>query len=329
MLKTRFSLPNISIVFNGGGSRGPFQFGVYLALTKYHLNKNIVATSGASIGSFSEVFFHLNDPIKILNIWRQVNNDLVRGELNHSNLITSVAKVLLSKKGNGYYSTENIRAFLENLNVEPLLKNTYPTYVSLAKCIKNKRHETTSYETEYIKINDLNSHEIINYLLATSAIPFVFDEVKINDSFYVDPMKADNEPVTPLLNHDTDFILIVPLNDSHYSKAYPKDFPYNIIDFAYPPLLKEKKLKMLDFSVKNQDKYISMGYQVADLLLGKIKQDKQLHHLSKKEKKLPKTYYSLSYYNIEDISFKQMEISDIFADINKNMSKKEQIQYEA
>ena len=82
---------------------------------------------------------------------------------------------------------------------------------------------------------------------------------------------------------------------------------------------------MLDFDVEKIDEYISLGYQTADLLLKCIKDKKELHMLTSKQKKNCKQYYSLKTFNIQDINFDIIPLKDIIKDVNKHLSSKEQI----
>lgn len=320
----KYRKPKIGLVLNGGGARGPFQFGVYLALIKYGLNKQIIATSGASIGAFSSAFFLTDDPYLIYQTWLKIDNQLIKSNKTSNNIFSILSNTLI-KQNKGYYSRENLEKFINDMvNLEDLLKKARPTYVSLAECIK-ENDKVIGYKAKYVKLNNLSQHEIVQYLLATSAIPLVFDPVTINGTTYVDPMKADNEPYKPILNYDYDFLFIVPLNNSHLNKFYPKDFSKPIVDFSCPQLFKMKTLNMLDFNVEKTDEYISLGYQTADLLLKCIKDKGDLHMLTNKQKKNCKQYYSLKTFNIQDINFDIIPLKDIIKDINNHLSKKEHI----
>lgn len=326
MMFEDFFKPRISIVFNGGGARGPFQFGVYLAMIKYGLNKKIIATSGASIGAFSEVFLQLKDPVKILQTWNKIDNNLVKANKSDTSIFKILKDTLITKT-QGYYSRDKlINDFLSKIDFSSLVKNTYPMYISLAECVFSSKNKVEKYLPKYVKINDLDSKTILNYLLATSSIPYVFDPVTIDNKTYVDPMKADNEPFTPLLEYNVDYLFIIPLNSSHLEKVYPSSFKFNIVDFSYPPLFKMKTLNMLDFTKESQEQYISMGYQTACLIFKLMKEEGLLKRKFKKDANAKKIY-SLKYYNIENIEFSFMNIEKIFMDINKSLTKKERINY--
>ena len=320
----KYRKPTIGLVLNGGGARGPFQFGVYLGLIKYGLHKQIKATSGASIGAFSSVFFLTKDPYLIYQTWLKIDNQLIKSNKTSNNIFSILTNTII-KQNKGYYSRENLADFINNMiNLETLLKDNIPTYVSLAECVK-ENDRVINYKPKYVKLNNLTQNEIVQYLLATSAIPMVFDPVTINGVTYVDPMKADNEPYKPIIDNDFDFLFIVPLNNSHLDKFYPKDFCKPIVDFSCPQLFKMKTLNMLDFDVEKIDEYISLGYQTADLLLKCIKDKKELHMLTSKQKKNCKQYYSLKTFNIQDINFDIIPLKDIIKDVNKHLSSKEQI----
>lgn len=327
MLFSKYRRPKIAMVLNGGGALGPFQIGVYFAMMKYNLENKIVATSSASVGAFSALLYLLKDPVKMVKLWSLIDNETIKSkkDIGKINLFKTT---FLSKTG-GLYSRDGlIKIIKENLNLESLLQNTRPTYISLAKVIKDEKGKVASYEPYYKLINGLNNEEILSYILATSAIPLVFDPVEINNDVFVDPMKADNEPYKPLMDYDFDMLFIVPLNASHLNKVYPRNFSKTIVDFTCPELFKQRTMSMLDFTKENQSKYLSLGYQTADLLFSLMESKKKLHALSKKEKNGLQEYYSLAKFNISDISFDIISLKEIINDVNKRRSKKGRINYE-
>ncbi|MCI2068076.1 MAG: patatin-like phospholipase family protein [Bacilli bacterium] len=316
MLFPKHHLPSVGLVLDGGGARGPYQIGVYMAMEKYGLTEHIIGTSGSSIGAFMSVLFLYKDPEKMISFWQKADNATVKKGKEHK--LSALASVLFKKEG--YYSREGLVDLVNaNINLAELVNSSsYPLYVSLAKEIKDAKGKVVSYLPEYLSLKGKSSEDIMTLLLATSAIPLVFDPVSYKQETYVDPMKADNEPYKPLLHLDPDMLFILPLNDSHLNKSYPKDFLYPIVDFSSPRLFSLPKLNMIDFKKENADIYISEGYQVGKLLLHSIYVKGELHALSKKQKKERyKPYYSLSKLGIDNIEFATMDVKEILNDIKK------------
>lgn len=316
MLFPKHHLPSVGLVLNGGGARGPYQIGVYMAMEKFGLNDHIIGTSGSSIGAFMSVLFLYKDPEKMISFWSKADNATVKKEKEHK--LSALASALFKKEG--YYSRDGLVDLINsNIDLSALVNSApYPLYVSLAKEIKDLKGKVVSYQPEYLSLKGRSSKDILALLLATSAIPVVFDPVSFQGATYVDPMRADNEPYKPLLHLNMDMLFILPLNDSHLNKSYPKDFLYPIVDFASPKLFSLPKMNMIDFKQENANIYISEGYQVGKLLLHSLYSKGELHALTKKQKKERyKPYYSLSKLGIDNIEFATMDIKEILEDIKK------------
>jgi NTE family protein len=303
--------PKLGLVLNGGGARGPYQLGVYLAMEKFGLDKMIVGTSGASVGSFMSVLFLYQDPEKILKTWSMINNPVIKKD--KGNKVAALANTVFKKQG--FYSRDGLTNLVNStMDLHAMCRDSaYPLFVSLAE-----KQADDTYKPRYIKLNGLPSKDILTILLATSAIPYVFDPVEYEGKIYVDPMKADNEPYKPLLDLNMDMLFILPVNDSHLNKSYPKDFKYDIVDFASPRMMVLPKLNMIDFSQENTDMYVSEGYQVGKLLLHYLYSQKLLHAMTKpKRNSKEKAYYSLHTLNIDNIEFATMSFKDILEDVKK------------
>lgn len=313
--KKEQDLPDIGLVLDGGGARGPFQIGVDFALFKFGLHGHIRGIAGASVGGFMALLHTMDDPLKAYALWSQVDNQIILPFKKEK--LKSVKNALLEKQG--VFSRDGLVDVLNSsVDLGYLMRNAkYPVYLSLAEEVKDEKGKTVSYKAEYKKINGLPSQDILTLLLATSAIPYAFDPVGFEGHTYVDPMKADNEPFAPLLKNvkGLDMLFIEPLNSSHYRHTYESvDVP--IVDFALPELMEEKKVNMLDFNPENSLNYVSLGYQTARLLLTLLKENgllKKCADPAQKERK----YYSLKTFGINAVTFDKMDIESIAKDALK------------
>lgn len=308
-------LPTIGLVLDGGGARGPYQIGVILAMRKYGLDKQVSCLSAASIGAFDSALFFYEDPQKMMDFWKKANNDVVLSQ--RENKVTALASAIVKK--DGIYTREGIKDLIRsNIDLRNHFLNTPPVFFSLAQEVKDEKGKTIDYKKKYIQINGLPSEDILTLMLATSAIPYVFDPVEYKGQTYVDPMKADNEPVAPLLKLNPDYIFIVPLNNSHYNHVYDKDFSKPIIDFASPMMMELPKMNMIDFSDDMKEKYISEGYQVGKMLIEYILRKKFLAYPTQEDRqKRPQPYYSLHNMGIISLEFAKMEMKDIIEDVKR------------
>jgi NTE family protein len=309
--------PSIGLVLDGGGARGPYQIGVMLAMRKYGLTDKVKGLSCASIGAFDGILFLFDDGKKMVDFWERIDNDIVLTKKD--NKVSALISSLTKKEG--YYSRDGlIKLINSTIDLRNHLLNKQDMYVSLAEEVKDEKGKTVSYNPVYIKLNGLPSEDILKLLLATSAIPMVFDPVEYKGKTYVDPMKADNEPYKPLLGLDPDMLFVVPLNNSHFKHVYNSEFPKTIVDFASPVMMELPKLNMVDFSSGMTEKYISEGYQVGKMILDYLYRNGLLVKESKEVKnKKPKPYYSLASLGIINIEFAKMKTQDILKDMEKGI----------
>lgn len=228
-------MKNIGLVFSGGGGKGAYEIGVWKALEEFNMIKNIKAVSGTSVGALNGALFVGNNYEDAARVWLDISDDKIKKmgkkELfknifteikDKTNLVSCLASkgdvleallVGFLSTRNGIYSQEGLKEIIdENLNIDAL-KSGIPFYC----CIS----DISSCDAEYIKLNDISSSEKIKkYLLASAAIPVVFDKVDIDGTTYYDGGILDNTPIKPLVeNENVDFIIAIMLeNDNSYEK---------------------------------------------------------------------------------------------------------------
>lgn len=302
---------NIGLVLSGGGARGAYQLGVMLAMEKYGLTKNVSAIAGGSIGSFSMMGFLMKDYYRAYQTFKDMNSERVLGYKR--NIINKIPIL-----GQGLFTRDNLITYLlKNYNLGNLVNTNIPLYVSAAK--ETKDFIKVNYEIEYFKINHLRNDEVLKILLASSAIPYVFDEVKINNNYYVDCMKADSEPFLPLLKENIDCLFIVPLTNSHVTAKY-KNLNIPVVDFESLELRNSPIINMLAFEPDKVDAFLNCGYYTGINLLQALTNKKE------KLKDLP-PYSSLESLGINFIPERLLTIDEIILDVKNGEIKNEKQKY--
>lgn len=296
----------IGLVLPGGGARGSYQIGVMLALKKYGLLKNVKALSGGSIGAFSMIGFLMNDLKKAYYTFKEMNSERVLG-------YKKSLKDKIPLNGKGLFSRAPLVSFLnKHFDLGAYVDTDLPLYVSLARM--EKKLVRAEYKAEYFKLNHLNHDRVVSILLATSAIPRVFDKVRIAGNYYVDCLKADNEPLTPLLSHDIDALFVIPLTSSHSIRKYSQvDIP--VVDFESLELRNSPLLNMLDFESEKVDMYLNCGYFNGLALLRTLYEK---GYIKKGELNLPKYNY-ISQKDIRIIPYKLLSIEEIIMDVERGI----------
>ncbi len=295
----------IGLVLPGGGARGSYQLGVMLAMKKFGLIKNVSALSGGSIGSFSIISFLMDDFRKAYYTFKSMNSQRVLGYKDG-------LKNKVPIRGRGLFSRAPLVSFIDKyFDLAKYVNTDIPLYVSVAKVEKHKLK--SYYSPAYFKINNLSHERVTSILLASSAIPRVFDEVKIAGNTYVDCLKADNEPFLPLLAYDLDALFVIPLTSSHDIKKYA-DVNIPVVDFESLELRNSPLLNMIGFEEEKVDLYLNCGYFNAVALLQSL--FKNAKNFKKGKFQLPR-YSSLVTENIKIVPYRILNIDEILSDVEK------------
>ncbi len=216
----------IGLVFSGGGAKGAYEIGVWKALKKLRLDKHIKVISGTSIGALNAVLFVNGDYDKAENIWKSLTLEQIAKTTNENlniKLTPFIEKLMfpqLKAAGSyiksainkyisiGSFSQETLKEFIEkNIDFKKLKSFNGTCYVSVFNNKLNK--------PEYIKLNNLPDEKIVQYLLATTAMPIIFDKVIIDGNEYYDggiPFFGANTPIAPVIKEKCDIIIAVTTN---------------------------------------------------------------------------------------------------------------------
>ena len=193
----------VGLVLGGGGGKGSYQVGVYKALKEYGLVKSIKGISGASIGSLNMLLFYNKDVETAEKVWMNLRRKDVLTTKSFKDYLKLSNFSLLSREG-------MLNIFKEHINFELIGKSKMDLYVSVSNVTENKG--------EYFSLKNKTSDEIINIVSASSAIPYVFEQVKIGNNKYVDGYLYDNLPISILKEKGYNFLYVIPLSSLHAPK---------------------------------------------------------------------------------------------------------------
>lgn len=218
----------VGLVLAGGGAKGAYETGVFKALWELDLVKYINVISGTSIGAVNALLLAMNDENTCNSSW---------SNLSYSRFIFSqektrkkkVAELLARVKNisNDQGIIEQLRggdiALLSQTGVEKFIDE----YVDMSiirnsgKIIYACAYNIDDERPEYFCLNNYSEEEIKNIILASCAIPYIFKPINFKNKRYSDgginshprlKHNADNVPITPLLNHECDLIIVVHLS---------------------------------------------------------------------------------------------------------------------
>lgn len=189
-------MTKLGLVLAGGGGKGSYEIGVWKYLREIGLDSQISVISGTSVGGLNAFLIGYGDYELAEKIWLTEVEDKILDAESQQN------------KTGAVFSREGI---LQLINDHIQFDRTLEVPKIYVTCYNTKKNHA-----EYIKINGLTDAEIKHYLLATSAIPVVFQKERINGKAYYDGGLMDNVPLRPLLAEGCTHALIVSLDNNEH-----------------------------------------------------------------------------------------------------------------
>lgn len=255
----------LGLVLGGGGGRGAYQIGVWQALEELEIAKHIKVISGTSIGALNAMLFMQGDLSKAKKAWVSLHQDeilpidkkdiILQSKMRIFNTAARINKILDLKPDllyEGEFSSEGlVRVINQYLDIEQALSSGIPCYCTGADLVlKDKK---------YFKIADYPNETIKKILLASSAIPGIYDAVDINGRLYLDGGLQDNVPITPVYKENCDIIIVVRLcpEDVIDHKRFPG---VHIIDIALEENAEVYNQGLFDFSQETINEKMEAGY---------------------------------------------------------------------
>ena len=185
----------LGLVLAGGGGKGAYQIGVWKYLREIGIDSRIAVVSGTSVGGLNGFLIANGDFDVAVQIWtKEIATEIL------DVVSTSYKKgALFSRQG----LLDIIERHIDFSTVKSFDKTLYVTCTNI-----------NSSKAEYIKLNGLSKSKIEKYLLATSAIPGIFENERIKMRSYCDGGLYDNVPIKPLIEENCTHAIIVNLNSN-------------------------------------------------------------------------------------------------------------------
>lgn len=236
----------IGLVLAGGGGKGAYQVGVLKALKEKGLLDEVTAISGASIGAVNAMLYAQENIELMYKAW---------DEIDMLTLFDVELEMLLNNRP--YFSRSEMLALVGKYIDFDLVKyGKYKIYNSICKV----SNDGTSPVAEYRCLNDLDIENIKKVLLASTALPVIYEAVEIDGSYYRDGGICDNEPIKPLYDAGIrDFIIIGLKHGKNFN--YTKWPDANIIAIYPSRDLGDLVDGTLDFSNKSIMYREMLGYK--------------------------------------------------------------------
>lgn len=264
------------LVLSGGGTKGLVYYGAFKALDELGILENIHTFATTSAGAFiaalylfgytvkeMEDFLYLFDFKKLssVNSIGDISPDklFLNLGLDDGESIHKIINKLLKGKG-----------IKENLTLLEFYQLNKKKYIANTVCLNTGKVEYISYENyPNIRVSEL--------LRMTSAVPFFYAPVIINDKYYIDGGTSDNYPISLFDNNLDEVIGLYAITKNEYSKINNfKDYLYIVFQVfcdslitksirgyeKYTILIDSKIENFLQFEMKNEQKerLFNIGY---------------------------------------------------------------------
>lgn len=214
----------LGLVFSGGGARGAYQIGVWKALKEFGMAANIEAVAGTSVGSLNGALFVQGDIDVAENLWCSLSKDSVMS-LNSADLYRTVGLMsasfllphtllprlilLLGKMATsqGLMSQDGLKKLIQQSGACQTVSGPSLPFHVCALRVGGIGFDTALV---YQKLNALDPARIADWMLASSAIPLLFDSVDIDGRPHCDGgvlpgayQFSDNTPFRALIENES------------------------------------------------------------------------------------------------------------------------------
>lgn len=276
----------LGIVFSGGGGKGAYEIGAWKALKEFGLDKSVEAVAGTSVGGLNGALFVQGDLETAEALWRGISKDQIMS-LNKDNLAKKTASIastiftpsLAAKtvlaitglnRSQGLFTQSGLQKLIENSGVcNEISQSKIPFHV----CTLN----ANTTKLEYPNLTEKTPTNIVKWLLASAAIPILYDGIEISGDVYYDggvlpDSYSDNTPYKVLIEkHNCTHIINVYLErDPQLSQAvkqHPNVSFWNIV----PTREFDGLIAPLNFTPENAGKLINEGYEDVKRMLEQFK----------------------------------------------------------
>lgn len=276
----------IGLVLAGGGGKGAYQIGVWKYLREAGLDSAVCAASGTSVGALNAALFVTGDLERAEKIWRNMKPELILSPdaysaddvtkwLAESGIAplasarklppaSTMAPAIAANIGlSAPFSREGLLNLMrEGVDFDAIRNAAIPCF---ATCLTVKDFEIRRFD-----LRDYSAEDAQTILLASSAIPVVFDHVPFQGETYCDggvPFLGDNIPIAPVAELGAPYIIVVNLTrDILINRAkYPGA---KLIEITPQNDLGGLADGTLDFTADGAAWRISQGYEDAKKALG-------------------------------------------------------------
>jgi len=242
-------MSKIGLVMGGGGAKGAYQVGAWKAICESGLDEYIESYSGSSIGALNCALIRLKTWEEASEIWMNwdLSNFFLTGGADLNDISNAIIDIRNDREiqFDGLFSRDGLIELLNIIEIEKLENsqvNFFTTVSNITAFPEDRRIMDTVLDwyngknagfVQYINLKNKSKKFIVDILLATSAIPIVYQPVEIGGQFYVDGGINDNLPVAPVFRMGYKKIIAISCSQINYS-SLKRRFPSSSILLIQP-----------------------------------------------------------------------------------------------
>lgn len=257
----------LGLVFAGGGAKGAYEIGALEAIEELGLMNNINMVSGNSIGSVNLCLFAEGDVKKAKSLWQNIDPaDFLAFDNNGFDI---------TKEGDGIFSREGlIRLIKKNVDLSKVTNSDNIYYITVCTKLSDG-----TIAPVYVKLNGKTPETILDYIMASSAIPIVYDAVVVEGVAYFDGGLRDNTPIMPLYEEGATDIIVISNDDKYVTDdyRYPRARLYPVVPSH--SLDMDTLIGTADLSQNNAYYRLKLGYLDAYAILSSYIDNKPIPDL--------------------------------------------------
>ncbi len=257
----------IGLALEGGGAKGAYQAGAYMALKKCGIKVDAVA--GTSIGSLNGALIASHDEDKMVSLWTDATmsellgieddkaRDILSGNINWQTIKHSIKEVYKVLKNRGI-DISNYRALVRNSVDEDKLRKSNIKFGLTTTAMENM-------EPLELYMEDIQVGKLHDYIVASSYLPIFKREKLIDDKYYLDGGFYNLSPVDMLIKLGCNTIYVINIKGIGFRKPIDKS-SVKIIEIKP----KNNLGSILVFDHISNKENMDRGYLDALKALGKI-----------------------------------------------------------
>ena len=178
----------IGLSLEGGGAKGSYQAGAYLALRRCHIKVDAVV--GTSIGALNASLIAAGDYKKMINLWKDVSMneiigideeaafEIIKNPLKFKNIKKSFKEMYKIFKEGGL-DISPYRALIRNNVNEEKIRKSHMIYGLTTLRLDNLKPLE-------LFIEDIPHNQLHDYIVASSYLPIFKKQKMIDNSYYID-----------------------------------------------------------------------------------------------------------------------------------------------